>query len=299
MSLFFKAAGMLLIPALFAAPICHAVTDTATYYLDHKGIFSTPGDAMYMRKAWKQNELQMVRDYYASGVQQGQLQMTGAYIDDSFKVKQGPFVYYNTEGIVSAKHLYRNGKQEGLSEMFYESGKPESSVQHRNDMLNGTEKAFYESGALLSNASYVNDSLDGKGEWYYENGQLSAEELYQNGKKIKGIYYSEDGARLKHVREDEITTMAQYKGNVNRFLSTHLHYPEHAREAGIEGRVVLRFVIDETGAVTRIKVVKHVTEELDREAVRVVASMPLWKPGIWHHVKREVYFSLPITFRLK
>lgn len=84
-----------------------------------------------------------------------------------------------------------------------------------------------------------------------------------------------------------------------KFLGDNIKYPVKAQEAGIHGRVVVRFVVTPTGAIDDVKVMRGVDPELDEEAVRVVKSMPAWIPGVQNGEKVAVYYTLPVTFKLK
>lgn len=83
-----------------------------------------------------------------------------------------------------------------------------------------------------------------------------------------------------------------------KFIADSLNYPSSAYKRGIEGRVVVRFVIDETGEITDITLLRGIDEECDAEVIRVVERMPRWEPGKLNGIKVPVYFNLPITFRL-
>lgn len=84
-----------------------------------------------------------------------------------------------------------------------------------------------------------------------------------------------------------------------KWLGENLNYPVIAQEAGIQGRVVVRFVVTKTGAVDEVKVMRGFDPACDKEAVRVVKSMPKWNPGRQNGEAVAVYYTLPVTFRLK
>ena len=75
-------------------------------------------------------------------------------------------------------------------------------------------------------------------------------------------------------------------------------YPDDARRKGIQGRVLVQFIIEEDGSITNPKVVKKVCPSLDAEAVRIISSMPKWKPGKIDGKPCRVRFTVPINFRL-
>ena len=84
-----------------------------------------------------------------------------------------------------------------------------------------------------------------------------------------------------------------------RFLSTNVHYPAVAEENGIQGRVVVTFIIERDGSISDVKVVKSVDPSLDKEAVRVIESMPRWKAGTQNGEPVRVKYTMPVTFRLQ
>ena len=76
-------------------------------------------------------------------------------------------------------------------------------------------------------------------------------------------------------------------------------YPKPARRAGIEGKTVIAFVIEEDGTVTEAKTIAFVSESIDREALRVVNAMPPWSPGMLGDEPVRVSFILPVQFKLE
>lgn len=95
-----------------------------------------------------------------------------------------------------------------------------------------------------------------------------------------------------------VDRMPSFRGNVNAWLSSHLQYPAEAAKNGIQGRVIVKFVVDSDGNVSQAQVVRGVDPSLDREALRVVNSMPRWNPGIHNGQPANVWFTLPITFKI-
>ena len=83
------------------------------------------------------------------------------------------------------------------------------------------------------------------------------------------------------------------------FLSKNIRYPVVAEENGIQGRVIVTFVVERDGSITDVRVAKSVDPSLDKEAVRVTKSMPHWNPGMQNGGPVRVKFTLPVTFRLQ
>ncbi|HNQ12811.1 MAG TPA: energy transducer TonB [Bacteroidia bacterium] len=84
-----------------------------------------------------------------------------------------------------------------------------------------------------------------------------------------------------------------------KFLQNNIKYPAIARENNITGRVYLTFVVDPTGSIKDLKILRGVHPAIDEEAVRVVKSMPKWSPGKQRGKAVSVQFNLPVNFSLK
>ena len=83
------------------------------------------------------------------------------------------------------------------------------------------------------------------------------------------------------------------------YFKKNLRYPEEAKKAGMQGRVVVQFLINKNGAISDASVLRSVDRLLDAEAVRLVRSMPKWKPGMQKGKAVTVKYTLPVQFRLK
>ena len=84
-----------------------------------------------------------------------------------------------------------------------------------------------------------------------------------------------------------------------QYLGKNINYPSVAEENGDQGRVVCTFVVEKDGSISDVKVVRGVTPALDKEAVRVIKSMPKWQPGKQNGHSVRVKFTLPVTFKLQ
>lgn len=108
---------------------------------------------------------------------------------------------------------------------------------------------------------------------------------------------SKDDGRVFDVVEEQ----PRYPGGTNAlmtYLRDNIKYPAEAAKAGIQGMVIVQFVVGKDGAVRDIKPVKSVSPELDAEAVRVVAAMPKWVPGYQRGEAVNVRYTLPVNFRM-
>jgi len=134
----------------------------------------------------------------------------------------------------------------------------------------------------------------------------------QNGKAVK-VYFMlpiEFKLRNNDVKKDTIgqlppsgvytyvDKMPAVGYDYQEYLSKTIVYPYNARKKNIEGRVIVRFIVNEDGSISDCKVVKSAEPSLDAEALRVVSSFPRWKPGKVNGKAVKVYFNLPIVFKL-
>lgn len=98
-----------------------------------------------------------------------------------------------------------------------------------------------------------------------------------------------------------VEQMPEYPGGneaMMAFLRKNLRYPETAKETGVEGRVIVRFVVNEDGTISDITILRDIGAGCGAEAVHVVKMMPKWKPGKQNGKAVKTYFNLPVMFRL-
>ena len=129
---------------------------------------------------------------------------------------------------------------------------------------------------------------------------------------------NDETAEVKHVEEkiaepepvkeeetkvfDVVEQMPSFPGGAGalmQYLSSNIKYPVVAEENGVQGRVVCTFVVEKDGSITDVRVIKSVDPSLDKEAMRVVKSMPKWIPGKQNGSAVRVKYTVPVTFRLQ
>ena len=111
----------------------------------------------------------------------------------------------------------------------------------------------------------------------------------------------------KHVVEETkiftvVEQMPMFPGGdaaLMGYLRDNMHYPTVAAENGVQGRVVVGFVVERDGSITDVNVLRSVDPSLDREAMRVVKAMPKWTPGKQNGSAVRVKYQVPVTFRLQ
>lgn len=127
-----------------------------------------------------------------------------------------------------------------------------------------------------------------------------------NGEVLKIKETIAEPAPPKHEEEtkifDIVEQMPAFPGGpaaLMKWLSENMRYPVVAQENGVQGRVVVAFVVERDGSITDVRVARGVDPSLDKEAVRVVSNMPKWNPGKQNGQAVRVKYNVPVSFRLQ
>ena len=130
----------------------------------------------------------------------------------------------------------------------------------------------------------------------------------QNANEKKKDFLNDVKDTLKSNEVEELVycyvmeQMPQYPGGESELLNfvyKNLRYPESAVKNKIQGKVIVRFVVNETGEVDKIQVVRSLQAECDKEAIRVIKLLPKFIPGKQNGKNTKVLYTLPITFKLE
>ena len=98
---------------------------------------------------------------------------------------------------------------------------------------------------------------------------------------------------------EEMPSFPGGNGALMSYLNSNVKYPVVAQENGVQGRVIISFVVERDGSISDVKVARSVDPSLDREAQRVVKSMPRWTPGKQNGQTVRVKYTVPVVFRLQ
>ena len=128
-----------------------------------------------------------------------------------------------------------------------------------------------------------------------------------SGAVLKAKEYIAAPEPPKHVVEETkiftvVEQMPMYPGGdaaLMGYLRDNIKYPTVAAENGVQGRVVVGFVVERDGSITDVNILRGVDPSLDREAMRVVKSMPRWNPGKQNGSAVRVKYQVPVSFRLQ
>lgn len=127
-----------------------------------------------------------------------------------------------------------------------------------------------------------------------------------NGEVIKAKEAIAEPEPPKHEEENKVFDIVEQQplfpggpAALMKYLSDHTKYPVVAQENGVQGRVTVQFVVEKDGSISDVHVLRGVDPSLDKEAVRVVKSMPRWTPGKQNGINVRVNYRVPVLFRLQ
>lgn len=226
----------------------------------------------------------------------GQVKTKHAFLDankkvcDSSDAVYARTIYYFDTMLISGREETRYINGQLLSDISY------SNIEE--GVREGLSIKFFEDGKMKSKVFYKENKLHDSLLTYYSSGQLKRKDAYDDGKLISGHCYAENGADTTFY---DYLIMPLYPGGeigISEFISKEIKYPVKALRKHIQGSVLLKFVVGKDGKVKDVEVIKHIDPLLDEEAVRVISRMKKWKPGMMDGEAVEVFYKIPITFRL-
>lgn len=135
-------------------------------------------------------------------------------------------------------------------------------------------------------------------------GKTSGEETVNAMGRADNTLIDNDIQRMTSMDDDVyevVEKMPEFPGGIAelmKYLSSNIKYPVEAHKAGIQGRVVVSFIVNKDGTVKDAKIVRSVDKSIDAEALRVISAMPKWQPGYQDGKAVSVRYTVPVTFRL-
>lgn len=160
----------------------------------------------------------------------------------------------------------------------------------------GLHRHYRNSGALHWTDEYLDGKLHGELRSYYPQGQIKRIERYRTGEFVSGECFQEDGSPREFTRMQQVPEFPGGEAAMKAFIEKNFEYPRKALKNGVEGQVLVSFVVDKTGEVTDIKVVRDIGWGCGQEAVRLLRIMPRWTPGFNDDNPVKVRYSLPFNF---
>jgi len=250
--------------------------DTITIYFDDQWEQCDEELSSYYRKYYKtESNEYYVQDFYNNG----QLQMAGTFKEQNWKEKTGHFSYY------------------------YENGQKKSEGKYIDNKVTGKWIGWYKNGTIASEGEYVDDKATGNWIRWNENGNIRYEAEFKNGESISLTKeFDKDGNFLIEYAGDPkiLDNYSDYWlsiTNYTKFISENIHYPEQAKQFNQQGRVYVSFSIDANGNVFDTKILRGISDELDKEAIRVI-KLYKWPKPRYKGKETIVKFNAPVKFTL-
>lgn len=161
-----------------------------------------------------------------------------------------------------------------------------------------TWKSYYETGQLKEEFIWVKNNIQ-QLKTYWPKGSLKRDETYEQNKMIEGKCFTASGKEMTFYPYEVMPEFPGGEVRLNKYLLSNIKVPKAFLENGTSGKVIIQFVIDETGKIFEPKIAQHHMDETDAEALRVIRAMPLWKPGKQDGIPVKVSYRLPIDFSIQ
>ena len=256
-------------------------------------------------------ELFQIKDYFSSGA----LHMNGQSSTEDGNSKEGEISHYYENGNKKCTVNYYKGRLVGSEEMWYENGikQVESEYLETEDQFSTVQKMknFWKSDGtqtvINGNGSFENTTEDCYDKGNYKNGfkegvwtgtfnnGRSYTEEYENGKLISGTSTDDDNNEYRYT--DLKISPEPLKGINDFYKHIGKNFQIPRAYDNLKGKIITSFIVEKTGELVEIKTLKSLIETLDREAIRVVKSYGIWKPGILRGQNIRVLYSIPISLQ--
>lgn len=156
-----------------------------------------------------------------------------------------------------------------------------------------------EAPTIVETLTIVDDDMD------IESTEIASSE--ETGQAVEIAYVPTSIEEEEEVEEQEIFEVVEQMpefpnggmAGLMQYLSKNIKYPTIAQENGTQGRVTVQFVVNADGSIVDAKVIRGVDPYLDKEALRVINSMPKWRPGMQRGKAVRVKYTVPVMFRLQ
>lgn len=213
---------------------------------------------------------------------------------EEYNLKKGEQRYFYADGTLREINVY---------ELIHNDKNGHVTSFPVSETLMYPDGKIQEEVALSYKGSKREETYDRKG--YFPNGKLRFHETKEEKDAYTVTFYDEAGNVTQDSPEDfaPYKTMPSYPGGQKElmyFLSKSVQYPVECQKSGIQGRVICQFTVAKNGKIEGVKVVRSGGHPLlDKEAVRVLRSMPKWLPGKKRGEPVRVKYTVPVNFALE
>ena len=238
---------------------------------------------------------------------------------------EGLCLTFYKSGKKESIYNYKDGQKAGTQYEFFPNGNIYRTLDYRDstDLLND----FTDNYLITANYDSLGTTLVENGNGYYKNYDPSSEGLKEEGKVVNGKKDSvwkgsSKSPSLTFVETHENGMMKtgyaiykngetksydsrkiapQFIGGVDvfyKYLSDNIEYPDYEKRKGVQGKVIISFVVEKDGRIADVKVMESVSPGLDKEAKIIISKSPKWLPGRMFGEPVRVFYDVPISFSL-
>lgn len=239
-----------------------------------------------------------------------------ANVDYNYKLigDFGARLYQDTKYLAARVYFKRSTETDAKMKFQLKIIRPDGTVSRGKSSPPGCTTE-YEVSLTGKSGNFYMSSWGNKEGTVYVPGNYTYE-IWHNGKKLSSTIVTiykrtqtvekqkspeptkDDGSVVLDKVSNQLPQFPGGKSAMTNFVQKNLRYPQDAIDNGIQGRVVVSFVIETNGRISDVKVVKGVSPSLDKEALRIVNSMPNWKPAVRDGEKVRFKYEFPINFQL-
>lgn len=234
------------------------------------------------------------------------------FSDKKFRVRDGVYREWYDNGHLWKEGAYQDNLPVGLWTTYsFDDGSKFSYGQYENGLPEGKWTYLDKDGQVKFEQFFQNGQLHGEYRAFDHNGQVTLLQTYEKGKKLSEQFFKE-GVPVDSSRSTEVFPHLSECKNENpdlqklcsqqKFLEAiykEIKYPKKARERGIQGEAIFRFVIESDGSLGEAVSLRGICTEIEEECLRVIDLLPAWNPGQQNGQAVRVQFNLPIRFRLE
>jgi TonB family protein len=205
-------------------------------------------------------------------------------------VQDGHATFYHKNGNIERTGLYVQGLPSGVLKTYYINGNP-----HSVRVFKEKEELIAQYWTVAGQSLLVNGTGLITEQHEYATGAIYIE--VKDSVQLRSYYIEQNDTIYHHTQ-----TPAEYRGGMETFyrgIAKTMKYPATARRNGVEGRVYVKFIVNEQGALTNASVIKGIGSGCDTEALVACLEQKDWQPARYNNKPVKMQMVLPVTFRLQ
>ena len=236
-----------------------------------------------------------------------------SYSDKKRKTKNGPYQEWYDNGNKWVEGQYVNNERQGPW-TFYSFDKEAISEygNYENGKREGTWTSLDTLGRKTSESHYVFGEMQGERKVFDTLGEVVRLQVFKKGELVSdtrlegGVALEQDISQMEELpflkgceQEDKALQRKCSEQLLLETLYKNIKYPALARENGIQGQALIRFVIEKDGTLTHLQTMRGICRGIEEECLRVINLLPEWNPGRQNGEPVRVTYTLPIRFKLE